>query len=187
MRVVSDDIGKVFARMRPLDIKYGQPAIDYLAAFAVPSFPDLMPYYEAGHRLAIAQSLIVKDKDEVFQYQKYPLGALRMDIQEEVMDGMIHYRMNLVILALTKHEYTYEERLANVFKPILIPLYERFMNELGKVGVFSWPKGKRPKHKRFLRPYWGAQYNEGNKAFLFCDPLDAIEILDLEVSAQEAC
>lgn len=171
--------------MRPLDIKYGQLALDYIAAFHSQGDTTLMPFYEPGHRLAIANSLIVKDKDVVFKYQKYPLGALRMDIQEEVSNGMIHYRMNLVLLALTKHEYTYAQRLETVFKPILIPLYERFISELGKVGVFSWPKGKVPEHKRFLRPYWGAQYNEGNKEFLFADPLDAIEIIDLEISAQE--
>jgi len=182
-KYIVDDIGSVVSRMRPIDSSYGTDMTDYISSIGQNANLPLMPYYIYGHRLEIANRLKEKDQDKVFKYQKYPLIALRMDIQEVVTKGIIDVTLNLAILSFTERKYNAEERYENVFKPILYPLYNRFMDELFKSGLFFWQNdSKTPDHTKIDRPYWGTEGNEGNVKHIFNDPLDAIEILNLKIS-----
>jgi hypothetical protein len=102
---------------------------------------------------------------------------------------MVHYNLNLAILAFTDRNYTAQKRREKVIQPVLMPLFDRFMKEIRKAGIFTYVgNGKMPEHTRAVRPFWGIQYQEGNKASIFSDPLDAIEILNLKVSSNgEKC
>lgn len=160
------------------------------------SFGGEAPFYMYGHRLEINNRLKEKDADMVFKYKKYPLIALRMDIPEGVRNGKFDYSLNIAILTFTEQQWNAEERMAQTFKPKLYLLYARFMEELRKSGLFQWKTemGEYPPHVKIDRPFWGQGYsygkppsNEGNKAFLFDDPLDAIEIVNLEISALKKC
>lgn len=189
MRIITDDIGAVVAAMRPIDSSYGQPMVDYIASKNTPANVALMPYYLPGHRMEINKILLEKEKDKVYKYQKYPLIALRLDIPEEVDEyGFVNYNLNIVILTLTDKNYTFEQRKTNIFEPVLIPLYERFISELGNAGLFNWEGDKhRPPHTRILRPFWGTETREGNEKYIFSDPLDAIEIVGLELKSSKKC
>lgn len=141
------------------------------------------PYYLYGHKLYIANRLLVKNNDAVEKEEKYPLVALFMDFPELVEDGLKKCRLHVVIMTLTDRNYPMEERESKTFVPILRPLYESFMTQLRKVGKFTWT-GDRSyvPHTATDRPYWGIVYDQGNQAYIFNDRLDAIEITDLQIS-----
>lgn len=142
-----------------------------------------IPHYLDGHPTEINLRLIEKGKDSVYKFKRYPLIALRLDVQEEVYSGLIHYRLNLGIFAFTDKNYTSAQRREKVFKPILYPLYDEFLRQLKLSGLFLWSgELKIPKHKKFDRYFYGTGTDNGNTKNIFADPLDAIEILDLEIN-----
>lgn len=195
--VVVDDIAEVVAKMRPIDLSYGKPMIEYMYSIGNPgstfdktfdyTFQDknmvLMPFFMAGHRMEISKRLTDKDKDKVFKYQKYPLIALRMDIQESVAKGIWSYSLNIAILNYADRKLNAEERMEKVFKPVLYPIYERFMEELRNSTKFFWSGNQDyPEHTVILRPFWGTENQEGNVKNIFNDPLDGIEIVNLKLN-----
>lgn len=142
------------------------------------NYKSLSPYYMYGHRLEISNRLKEKNQDEIFKYQKYPLIALRLDIPEEI-NGTVHeVSLNIAILEFTDRKYIAEERYENVFKPILYPLYENFLEEVEKANFMNLDI---PDHTKIDRPFWGITGSEGNQKHIFDDPLDAIEIVDLKL------
>lgn len=168
MNYVVDDMGTVVAAMRAVD--------------------SLVPFYMYGHRLEISNRLLEKTKDKVLKYQKYPLVALRMDIPETVKDGLWHYKLNIVIVAKTDPNYDTPERMQNVFRPVLYPLYEQLLQAIINSGLFMWEQGNDvPVHTKIDRPFWGITAKEGNTAYIFNDPLDGIEIIDLELTQRIKC
>lgn len=170
MSLIVDDIGTVVAAMRDLVIP--DPNAEGAGS----------PYYLYGHRREIDNRLLEKNEDMVYKFQKYPLIALACPVMEEIIGDMTEFRLNIAILAFTETGYNAEERTENVFKPVLYPLYEKFLVELRNSGLFSWPGEQgRPPHKKVDRYYWGTQFSEGTQTSIFTDPLDAIEIIDLKI------
>jgi len=160
---IVDDIGRVVELMRVV--------------------PSETPYYMYGHRLEISNRLLQKDKDKDEKFKKYPLVALRLDISELVEADMTHYKLNIAILAFTKMNYNTEQRYEFIFKPTLQPLYEKFLQSLIGSKLFMWNSGFRyPRHTKIDRPFYGISELERNTKHIFNDPLDAIEILDLELT-----
>lgn len=151
-----------------------------------PGDESLPPYFMYGHRQEIATRLLRMDKDVVNSDRKYPLFALRMDIPERVYNGIAHYSLNIVIATYTDRNYDAHDRMANVIKPILYPLYDQFFALLKQSGQFFWETTKDneyPEHVAIDRPYWGTPSTEGNTANIFNDPIDAIEIVDLKINS----
>lgn len=164
MRFITDDIGEVVARLRTVE---GGP-----------------PYYTYGHRLEIANKLKAKDGLVGVKDEKYPLIALRLDTEEIMGEGFPKQDLNLIIATITKKQYNAEQRYANVFKPILQPLYLSFIEALRESGLFTWPNLQDfPAHVKVDRPYWGTPDPEGNVKNLFDDPIDAIEIIGLKINS----
>jgi hypothetical protein len=189
---ITDDIGRVVEAMRPVTAQsYGQPFIDYLTEYGTPANAAQMPYYMPGHPLEIANRLLEKDQDSVYKYQKYPLIALRMDIPEPYREGGFYeYELNVAIIAFTERNWNYEERLERVIKPVLAPLYDRFLKELWNVGGFVWEgDARRPPHVPIIRPFWGTEEGTkmGNAKSIINDPLDAIEIKNLKIKKSIKC
>lgn len=179
---IVDDIGAVVARMRGLNASsYGAGMASYLTDSGMSQANQLLaPFYMYGHRLEIANELMAMDRDKLYKYQKYPLIALRMDIQEPYKDGIVELNLNIALLCFTQKGWNAEERMTNIFKPVLYPMYYRFMDELFKSGLFFW-EGKVPPHTKIDRPFWGTEASEANAKYIFNDPLDAIEITDLKI------
>lgn len=164
MNVITDDINKVVQLVRA-------------------KYTDGSPYYEFGHRLEIANLLLKKDTNSTKKYEKYPLIALRLPTAETIADEMAGQGLNIVIVTLTKKDYTTAQRYEKVFKPILYPLYYRFFDALRASGKFTWKEyGKMPQHTKTDKPFWGVTGNEGNAKYIFNDPLDAIEITNLKIN-----
>lgn len=187
MNCIEDDIGKVVTAMQT-DAVLIKALTVALPSLNTNGYQADMPYYMAGHRVEISNRLLEKDADPVYKYQKYPLVALRLDTPEKNRDGMVDFTLNIAILMFTDRNWNADERLENVFKPVLFPLYDSFLRNVINVGLFTWPGlHKRPVHTKYNRYYWGTEVKEGNTANIFSDPLDAIELIDLKLTQLIKC
>lgn len=145
-----------------------------------------IPFYKYGHRVEIAKRLDEQNRDTDKKNKKYPLIALRLDTTEKVYDGIWHFNLNIAIANWTDKNYNAEQRYDQVFEPVLYPLYLRFLEALRQSGLFFWPEehGKIPPHEKIDRLFWGTAGSEGNEKKLFSDPLDAIEIIGLQLNQE---
>lgn len=142
-----------------------------------------VPYYLYGHKIELEQRLITMSKDSAKKFEKYPLVALNMDFPERLEGGLVKLKLNIAILASTNKDFVTPDRYANVFTPILYPLYDGFFEALTTSGLFTWDSAEElPKHIKYDRPFWGTIGKNGNEANIFSDPLDAIELVDLEIN-----
>lgn len=138
----------------------------------------LEPYYDHGHPISIMNKLTVKDGEKVYKFQKYPLIALIQDIQETHSSDLgITYSFSprIVILSTTDKNYTEQERYTNVFKPILYPIYEEFIEQVH--GYYHFVFESYPAYEKYDRVYWGTSNIFGNEATMFNDYLDGIELI----------
>ena len=148
---------------------------------------DEKPYYEYGHRLEIANTLTEKEGTQ-FKYRRYPLVALRLDIPEELDEGMQKVSLNVAFITFTDENYKASQRYEKVLWPILYPMCEKFFVCLKKSGIFTWEGHQQyPRCKPIDRPYWGIANSEGNVKNIFQDPIDAIELIDLKLNKRPKC
>lgn len=143
-----------------------------------------IPFYRYGHRVEIAKLLDEQNrKTGAEKVKKYPLIALRLDTEETISDGIWHFNLNIAIVEWTDKNYDAAQRYENVYKPVLYPLYERFMEALKQSGLFFWDNmAAYPPHTKIDRLYYGTIGSEGNQKRVFSDPLDAIEIQNLRLN-----
>lgn len=147
------------------------------------------PFYLQGHKLEMSNRLSKKERNRAEKFRKYPLIAFNEmhNPLPERRGNVVDWRLNIAILARTKPEYWSEDRDSEVFEPILEPLYDKFIKALRDSGLFFWSgEQDAPPHEVVKRKYYGVTSPNGNKRFIFPDPLDAIELIDLELS-QEIC
>lgn len=140
------------------------------------------PYYLYGHRQEIATRLMRKDRSRTSKASKYPLIGLRLDTAEKMVGDVAHFTLNIAIINRTKPTYTSDQRYSEVFVPILYPLYELLFVKLREHG-FMWPSNlERPEHTKIDRLFWGTAGTEKNDKNIFNEPVDAIELLDLQIN-----
>ena len=187
MDFLTDKISQVIQAMRPLDDSYGQGMLDYIEATNPQGDLSLMPFFMFGHPVEVSRILNEKTDDSVYKFQKYPLIVLKMDFEEVVGLDIEYPSLNLAILSFTDSKYTAEQRIENIYKPVLAPLYDRLFQELENAGIFFWNEGdlRSPDHSRILRPFYGTEGPQGNSKYIFDDPLDAIEIKNLKLRLEE--
>jgi len=153
---------------------------------ATGSYKSLEPFYMYGHRREISNRLLEKDADDVYKYQKYPLIALRLPISEDVQQGSItQVSLNIAILDFTEKTYTSEQRYDNIIIPVLTPLYNQFIEKLDRSGNIL--NNGTFEHNKIDRLFYGIDALEGNTAYIFNDPLDGIEIVDLNLKLIDNC
>lgn len=176
MDIIVDRIGEVVNSMQNLSEKEGEK-------YGI--LPGLnSPFYFFGHPIDVNKQLIQRDQDKVNKHRKYPAIVLRLPTREEMYYGMIHYDLNIAILAETNVALDTPDRYEKVIKPILIPLYELFLDRL-KSHKFSWKGNQiRAPHVKIDQPFYGVPETQGNKAYIFSNPLDAIEIVSLKINSQ---
>jgi len=186
MNNIELDIAKVVDAMRPAEQRVGYipaPTAEQLASEGWGS-----PYYMFGHPKEINNRLQEKGKGKVQKKQRYPLIVLRLDTPEKVIGDVVEHTLNIAIVAETERNLNAEERLQEVFIPILDPLYEKFFEELRNSGLFMWPNNQdKPEHTKVKRYFYGVAQGSGNVENIFSDPLDAIEIIDLKIRQTKNC
>jgi hypothetical protein len=144
--------------------------------------PDGPPYFYIGHRKDVNNQFNIKNRRSTGN-KKYPAVVLPLDVSPKVEDGFYKFSCSIWLFALSKDVYTTEDRLNQVFIPTLHPLYFKLMDALKQSNVFLWQGDQTmPPHEPTDRYYIGSMTSEGNKAKFFDDPLDAIEIRNLELN-----
>ena len=97
------------------------------------------------------------------------------DYDMELDDGKQEYPLQIVIVDLTKQNYTTQQSLDNVFIPVLNPIYVELINKL-KV-YYSNEFSRLPHNKKDHFFYSAEEAKDQNK---LAEYLDAVEITDLD-------
>jgi hypothetical protein len=121
--IFTDDLAEVladptvFGQFQAVNVT--DTSFDIVSETAPPDmggWKSLEPFYLFGHRREISNRLLMKDKDRVFKFQKYPLFALRLPIEETVTFDYVHeVNLNIAILAFTDKNYKAQDRYEEVF------------------------------------------------------------------------
>ena len=184
---ILDGAGSEFGEFQVTNIS--SIAFDIVSSTAPPAsglYSSLEPFCMYGHSREISNRLLLKDKDSVYKYQKYPLIALRLPVIEDVGQGGIHnVSLNIAILEFTDKNYSSPERYENVITPILMPLYLEFIEALNKNGQIL--NNGTFEHDKIDRLFYGIDELEGNTSYIFNDPLDGIELQNLELKIINKC
>jgi hypothetical protein len=138
------------------------------------------PYYYYGHPLEIVNTLMEKDSSDVWRLKKYPAIFLFHDFEETRDKWKSESELRIIIVTDTQAHWKAADRYTNVFVPTLIPLYDRFILELGRATGLLF----QGEHKMKLYPYWGSEATGANVAN---DYADAIEIRGAKVQTFANC
>jgi len=137
------------------------------------------PYYYYGHPLEIVNTLMERDKNSNYKLKKYPAIFLFHNFEEMRDKYESEVELNIVIVTDTKAHWKASERYTNVFVPKLIPLYDRFINELSNTSGLTFSG----EHKMKIYPFWGSEAN----ANVANDCADAIVITGAKVKTYSTC
>jgi len=139
------------------------------------------PYFFYGTPVEINRQMIERDKGST-KGKVYPAIALRLPANREIKNGLANFNLNIAILDATKKDYDAPNRYSEVVKPILYPLYELFLDRLKRFG-FTWSGDMgTPPHTQRDMLHHGVEATQGNEAYIFNRPLDAVELISLRIN-----
>ncbi len=148
-------------------------------------------HFRHGHMLEVANIVqqMVKDPDID---KRYPIIALQHDFEQDPVSfkGTELKGLKLYIITLSRPEYIAEQRKELIFKPILYPIRDLFIQEIARSGYFEQQSNEEVLDIITLtdRYYWGSSKVMGNDANMFLDWVDSIEIdIDGLISYGEQC
>jgi hypothetical protein len=183
---IVDDIGAIVAKIRENWITADSTLIR-ADSMQITADGGSAPFYAYGHQLEVAKELLKKNK----AFNKYPLVYLVTDFPVVKKDRILTCTLNIGLLSLSKPDRNASQRMELVMKPVLYPLYRRFLEELDKSGLFFWDGQEdqvTPEHTQIDRLFWGTGGEQNqtsqkkNEKYIFNDPLDCIEIVGLKLN-----
>jgi len=145
------------------------------------------PYFEHGHILEVSNTLSEKSKGQKLKFQKYPLIVLVQDVEKADgtdKDTDSEINAQLFIADLTDPNYKADKRYEMTFKPVLYPLYNSFCHALHYSRFFKTYSPETIRKTVIDRLYWGKNAEFANRANIFGDWLDAIEISKLNLKTE---
>lgn len=146
-------------------------------------------HYHHGHMLEITNIVkqISADPDVT---KRYPLIAVRHDIKQK----RVPYRgteidLTAYIVTLSRPEYIAEQRIDTIFKPILTPIKDEFISQIARSGYFEQQSVEEVEATLtwYDRLFWGSSSVMGNKANIFGDWVDCIELEFSGLVALDGC
>jgi hypothetical protein len=144
--------------------------------------------YQFGHLTEIAITLSEWSKSDTMRFEKFPVVCLLRPylIQEKAGSDFKSVKMTLMIANQTNPNYKSADRQINNFEPVLLPMYNELMLRLSKSAAFHLYDMRDMPHTQVLHDYWGRQGLAGNKANIFNDYVDAVEIRDLTLNLSQS-
>lgn len=145
-------------------------------------------FFDKGHYTEVSRNLIQLEGNPN-KPKKYPLVWLVMDMKENIAPRLGVYAdvdVHIIIANDTDATYTMDQRVNNVFLPVLYPIYQELLNQIMDCPfLFNSLPGAMP-HEKYDRYYWGGQDSQGNgQANLFNDCIDAIQIKKITLSVKK--
>lgn len=148
--------------------------------FTGDAWQSLAPYYMYGHPREIENRLNLKGESKVNKFRQWPLIYLRTDIKQSHGEYKnILYELDsftVYIITPTKSTYTSPEKVENIYKPILYPLYNDLLDKM-KVSRAIAKNGVGIDHDHYDRYGWGNETEYGNDGLIFSRYLDAMEVV----------
>lgn len=139
-------------------------------------FQKLPVYYKYGHPKEISSRLQSLSNSPTEGHKKFPLIILFTDIkidkEEPGFYGSVSLRM--LVANFTKPEYISEDRTDKNFKPVLHPIKEELIKQIGLHGQFTFENELTYKETDMY--FYGSRINDKN---IFNDYIDAIELSDI--------
>jgi hypothetical protein len=134
------------------------------------------PYFDFGYWLEQANTLTLKGQSTTYRNQKYPLIFLQLEISEtknisEELNSINN--MTIYFIKDTREDKSSSWRLDNVFKTVLIPLYEEFLLALCKSNFTTLNRSSKVEHNYIEKHLLGISDGNQNKVNQW---IDAIEI-----------
>lgn len=166
------------------NISYTNRTFDIEAIGLVATSWHLACEFKFGSRMEINQILDIESKDSDKRNMRYPFAWLF--INESRNHDSLEYDfktgLKMAFVHLSKAEYKAEYRKENIFKPVLVPLAEMFMEAIqssyfSRVFSFEYTELN---YNEYFRYFYGSA--DKNKMVLNA-PTDAIEI-DFDVIFQ---
>lgn len=146
-----------------------------------------------GHPSEIVAKLASFSKTEEYRYKKYPLIGLFVDFPQTVGESVNVYasaKLNMFIAVGTDAKYTPQQRTETSFKPLIYPIRDEFLKQLGNHKNILKPEGNGFTYTQVDRYQWGKggleYYNNGMKN-IFNDYIDACELLGVELQFTPSC
>jgi hypothetical protein len=137
------------------------------------------------------ESQVWNDVSRQERLKNNPLIWLVMNYQEEIGKPLFAYEapnIQLQIMTPTEPNWTQEQRDEKTFKPVLFPIYDELMRQIGKSKAFGMPNEIQLSHRRMLKPYWGGSTAGGALATnQFNFYVDAILIYNLRLKVSKYC
>ena len=137
--------------------------------------------YQHGSFKSIQKYLMESLKNKKARSERFPILAFitqdKVDNVEAFPNWETEYPLRIIIADLTSPRYSNQERLDNVFKPVLIPIYNAFIDSLRN---FSKNAFRELPHKRKDHFYYSVSDDKPANQFAF--QLDAIELTDLNIN-----
>lgn len=133
--------------------------------------------YQYGYVYELNETLKQMEANPAMYDKKFPLVWLAEPYTEkrstyaywaDVLD------MRMFIMSSTSKTVKSTDRMTDVFKPILLPIYRELIKQIDNSPVFV--KQKEVVHNKINRYYWG----EAQQSVLN-DPVDCIEISNLQL------
>lgn len=145
--------------------------------------------YQYGHKRELIDTLSQMDPDGTLRFRKYPLIYLVQDFRERRGQQAGVYAetsLNIIIAHQTDPTYKITDRMAQVFKPVLYPIYYSLIKQLATIPQTLQGNQDVIPHDKWDRSFWGTQAVGGTSDLKLNDYVDAIEIqnLDLKINYQ---
>lgn len=144
--------------------------------------------FQPGSSFQIIQQLIETGGNPAAKGTKYPLIALFQPFPEDMGKGSYKVSVTIpkiVIACLTNNTDDVFKRYGQTFKPILYPIYDEFLNQLALYPKIVGNDKDLFKHTKLDVP--GSPPPADTAKQKFNDYLDAIHILNLQLTFQQNC
>lgn len=139
--------------------------------------PVEAPFFMYGRKSEILQLLTEKDQDDEYKYKKYPLIILYASQQER--HGINHMNEYLIsplvsIVTDSSREFYQDDRFTNSIKPILYPIYEYLLQEIGNNPAFYQSYAEDIKNQ--IKVWDGNPSDSKTIGIAYNDYLDGIDV-----------
>ncbi len=163
------------------------PVIEDLFSSIVANVSAAMGYtvhFHQGHMLEIVNKVKALSSDPDTD-KRYPLIALRQDIEQGRGENGLEFEATLFIITLSDPLYSADERKELTFKPWLTPIYDELINQIARSGYFHEQSIREVTlaHKFINHYFWGNAGVMGSDANIFGDAVDCIEVKGLKLTA----
>lgn len=139
-------------------------------------FQYLPVYYKYGHPLEIVKRLQELSNSPTEAHKKFPLIILFTDItiEKDIPGFYGSTRLRMLVCNYTQPEYVSEERTEENFKPVLHPIKDELIKQIGMHSQFTYDNELTYEETDMY--FYGSQINNKN---IFNDYIDAIELKNI--------